>query len=140
MISIFLRLLEYYEGILFLTTNRVGAIDGAFKSRIHMQLYYSWLNEDQMRKIWKSQMRRIKDDPEIKIEFDEVDLLHYATTLFANQAGPTDKGSRWNRLQVRSAFQSAVAIAEYAAKEGKPTKLDVSNFQKVVKASDAFDD
>jgi len=39
MVSVFLRILEYYSGILFLTTNRVGTIDEAFKSRIHVSLY-----------------------------------------------------------------------------------------------------
>lgn len=38
LVSIFLRALEYYSGILFLTTNRVGSIDEAFRSRIHMRL------------------------------------------------------------------------------------------------------
>jgi hypothetical protein len=37
---VFLRVLEYYSGILFLTTNRVGIMDEAFKSRIHVSLYY----------------------------------------------------------------------------------------------------
>lgn len=32
-VSIFLRTLEYYEGILFLTTNRVKNMDPAFQSR-----------------------------------------------------------------------------------------------------------
>jgi SpoVK/Ycf46/Vps4 family AAA+-type ATPase len=39
MVSVFLRVLEFYSGILFLTTNRVGTIDEAFKSRIHISLY-----------------------------------------------------------------------------------------------------
>lgn len=38
--SVFLRSLEYYAGVLFLTTNRVGSIDQAFKSRIHLSVYY----------------------------------------------------------------------------------------------------
>jgi hypothetical protein len=32
--------MEYYTGILFLTTNRSGDIDEAFRSRIHLSLYY----------------------------------------------------------------------------------------------------
>lgn len=40
LVSVFLRVLEYYNGLLFLTTNRVGTIDEAFKSRIHISLYY----------------------------------------------------------------------------------------------------
>lgn len=41
---VFLRTLEYYAGILFLTTNRVALFDDAFKSRIHMSLYYPALD------------------------------------------------------------------------------------------------
>jgi SpoVK/Ycf46/Vps4 family AAA+-type ATPase len=38
-VSVFLRMLEYYKGLLFLTTNRVGASDEAFKSRVHISLF-----------------------------------------------------------------------------------------------------
>jgi len=37
MVGIFIRLLEYYQGILFLTTNRSGGLDQAFASRISVQ-------------------------------------------------------------------------------------------------------
>src|SRR5262249_30610823 len=40
LVSIFLRLLEYFQGILFLTTNRVDTFDEAFQSRIHLPLRY----------------------------------------------------------------------------------------------------
>ncbi len=36
----FLRLIEYYKGILFLTTNRAGNFDEAFKNRIHVIIEY----------------------------------------------------------------------------------------------------
>ncbi|KAF2636666.1 hypothetical protein P280DRAFT_408864, partial [Massarina eburnea CBS 473.64] len=36
----FLRALEYYRGILFLTTNWAGAMDEAFRLRIHVSLLY----------------------------------------------------------------------------------------------------
>jgi len=51
-VSIFLRTLEYYEGILFMTTNRVNNIDEAFQSRIHVSLEYPGLNDTSRRKIW----------------------------------------------------------------------------------------
>lgn len=38
-LAVFLRVLEYYSGILFLTTNRVGALDEAFRSQAHLSLY-----------------------------------------------------------------------------------------------------
>ena len=43
LVSIFLRLLEYFQGILFLTTNRVTTFDDAFQSRIHIALRVSFL-------------------------------------------------------------------------------------------------
>lgn len=39
-VSIFLRVLEYYEGILFMTTNRINDSDVAVHSRIHVSLEY----------------------------------------------------------------------------------------------------
>jgi ATPase family associated with various cellular activities (AAA) len=34
LVSVFLRVIEYYDGILILTSNRVGTFDEAFKSRV----------------------------------------------------------------------------------------------------------
>jgi SpoVK/Ycf46/Vps4 family AAA+-type ATPase len=42
MVSVFMRALEFYSGILFLTTNRVGTMDEAFKSRVHISLFVSY--------------------------------------------------------------------------------------------------
>lgn len=39
-VGVFLRLLEYYKGILFLTTNRHDIIDGAIKSRLTAHIRY----------------------------------------------------------------------------------------------------
>lgn len=38
MVGVFLRLLEYHQGILFLTTNRVSTFDDAFNSRISVKM------------------------------------------------------------------------------------------------------
>ncbi|KAI0138555.1 P-loop containing nucleoside triphosphate hydrolase protein [Hypoxylon sp. NC0597] len=52
-VATFLRLLEYYRGMLFLTTNRVEAVDSAFKSRIHLTIKYPHLNAAARRQIWE---------------------------------------------------------------------------------------
>ncbi|KAL7953250.1 P-loop containing nucleoside triphosphate hydrolase protein [Trichoderma compactum] len=41
LVSIFLTKLEYYQGILFLTTNRASSLDHAFQSRVDLCLPYS---------------------------------------------------------------------------------------------------
>ncbi|CAG7938054.1 unnamed protein product [Penicillium salamii] len=58
LVSIFLRMLEYYEGILFLTTNRAQNIDPAFESRIHISLNYQELDIASRRHIWSQFLTR----------------------------------------------------------------------------------
>lgn len=95
----FLRALEYYsvsprtrfenalpaanrvQGILFLTTNRVGKIDAAFKSRIHLSLYYQKLNKERTLKIWDNNLRRVKDEfskEKKDILFEKSEILEFA--------------------------------------------------------------
>jgi len=57
LVSIFLRVLEYYEGILFLTTNRADNIDTAFQSRIHISMAYAELTTSARRSIWANFMK-----------------------------------------------------------------------------------
>lgn len=61
LVSVFLRVLEYYEGILILTTNRVGTFDEAFKSRILLSLHYEKLSIGQRRKIWRGFINHLED-------------------------------------------------------------------------------
>jgi len=59
LVSIFLRTLEYYEGILFLTTNRIDNIDAAFQSRIHVSLAYPDLSLESRRHIWQNLTKQL---------------------------------------------------------------------------------
>ncbi|KAI0411236.1 hypothetical protein F5X98DRAFT_380959 [Xylaria grammica] len=52
LVSVFLRLLEYYKGILFLTTNRVATIDTAFESRIDLIIPYDDFDQAARRQVW----------------------------------------------------------------------------------------
>lgn len=79
LVSIFLRLLEYFQGILFLTTNRVETFDDAFQSRIHVALRYNELTFKAKVKIWKMflEMVRVKygeDAPQVLTQ-DEIEWL-----------------------------------------------------------------
>lgn len=58
LVSIFLRVLEYYEGIMFLTTNRVQTFDAAFQSRIHISLEYPELDKPARKAIWRNFLDR----------------------------------------------------------------------------------
>jgi len=58
LVSVFLRELEYYQGIMFLTTNRVKQIDDAIASRIHLPLKYESLGLAARRGIWESFLKK----------------------------------------------------------------------------------
>lgn len=58
LVSIFLRQLEYFEGILILTTNRIGNIDPAFESRIHFSFHYPDLDFAARKQIWATFWKR----------------------------------------------------------------------------------
>ncbi|CAG8580216.1 17953_t:CDS:2 [Funneliformis caledonium] len=60
LVSIFLRLLEYHQGILFLTTNRVNCFDTAFTSRISVALKYNELDADAREQLWRTFLDRVE--------------------------------------------------------------------------------
>lgn len=52
MVGVFLRLLEYHQGVMFLTTNRVRNIDRAFYSRISVALRFDGASRAKREAIW----------------------------------------------------------------------------------------
>jgi hypothetical protein len=70
-VSIFLRTLEYYEGILFLTTNRVKNMDPAFQSRIHISMEYPGLDKMARMQVWTNFLKMIDNE----LSETEMDLL-----------------------------------------------------------------
>lgn len=58
LVSVFLRKLEYYRGVMILTTNRVKDIDDAIQSRISVALHYGSLEFGTRKKIWGSYLKK----------------------------------------------------------------------------------
>jgi hypothetical protein len=54
LVTIFLRKLEYYQGILFLTSNRGIQFDNAILSRIHLIIKYENLTREFRRDLWSN--------------------------------------------------------------------------------------
>jgi len=52
-VGVFLRVLEYYRGVLFLTTNRGTEIDDAIVSRLTASINYEMPNSDDQYRLWK---------------------------------------------------------------------------------------
>lgn len=56
-VGIFLRLMDYYKGLLFMTTNRGDIIDPAFASRITLRLNYPNLDEAARTRVWETMFK-----------------------------------------------------------------------------------
>lgn len=92
MVAIFLRLLEYYTGVLFLTTNRGANLDEAFQSRITLAIHYEDLDEAGLRKIWEG---RLSANNYLVADGDIERLLTYKT----------------NGREVKNAISSGISLA-----------------------------
>ncbi|KAF9873331.1 hypothetical protein CkaCkLH20_09144 [Colletotrichum karsti] len=149
LVSVFLHVMEYYEGILFLTTNKVGSFDEAFKSRMSLALYYPPLTQDQTEKIWRVQMERTEqlskeaapDDNTQHVSFNRLEIEILAKELWNLQQSRPDFKPVWNGRQIRNAFQTAVALAEWHQQENNipgPIHVKREHFEKVALVSNEF--
>lgn len=84
-VGVFLRVLEYFNGLLFLTTNRVGDIDEAIISRCIAMIQYYPPNLDDRRKIWAVMAEQFQ----LAITPETIDSL---AQLFPHASGRDIKG------------------------------------------------
>lgn len=71
LVAVFLTKLEYYQGVCFLTTNRIKSLDHAFQSRIDLFLPYADLTPKARRQVWENFIARAGRD---KFEVTETGL------------------------------------------------------------------
>lgn len=69
--SVFLRKLEYYQGILLLTTNRIDTIDSAFESRIHFCFHYEDLDTTARFRIWNTFLEKVAASKEVSVDISD---------------------------------------------------------------------
>lgn len=123
LVSIFLRLLEYFQGILFLTTNRVETFDDAFQSRIHVALRYGDLTPAAKRSVWKMFIAKVaeKEGDSMVERFGEADF---------------EKLARWhlNGRQIKNAVRTAQALAVNGGE-----RLGMAHLVKVLDVAEAFE-
>ncbi|KKY15305.1 putative aaa family [Diplodia seriata] len=115
-VAIFLRLLEYFRGVLFMTTNRVRAMDPAFQSRIHLNMAYPDLDVSARRAIWESMIAMVDArGEETAIGGDELDGLARCDL---------------NGREIKNLVKSALLLATY---EGVP--LGVGHVETVLRVT-----
>ena len=122
LVSIFLRLLEYFQGILFLTTNRVQTFDPAFQSRIHVALRYGELTTKAKMTVWKTFIEKV-------VAIEGVHVKPFTDDEY-------DRLSRrnLNGRQIKNAVRTAQALA---IDEKKP--LTIEHIIKVLDVAETFE-
>ena len=114
LVSIFLRLLEYYDGILVLTSNRVGTFDAAFTSRIQVSLHYPALSRSSRKRIWG-----------IFVEILEVDRTVDITELQRHLDDLSE--DEMNGRQIRNCITTARSLAAF-----KKERLGYQHLQEAI--------
>ena len=126
LVSVLLRVLEYYDGILILTTNRIRTFDIAVQSRVNFAITYKNLDDKQKRNIFLSFIDQLTDEncqnkEQLRSWLDEED----------NLGAPPFK--RLNGRQIRNVLFSAASIA---SREGGRLKLD--HIKKLLRETQKF--
>ena len=100
MVCVMLRLIEYYPGILFLTTNSgIDDLDPAIVSRLTCALAYQSLDEDGLFDIWKATLGRVAN---VAVQVSDAELRQLSKDFRS-----------MNGRQVKTAVQLATALCSY---------------------------
>jgi SpoVK/Ycf46/Vps4 family AAA+-type ATPase len=136
LVSVFLRKIEYFSGLLFLTTNRIGQIDDAFPSRLHAIINYPPLDDSKRIAIWKAFFKKLslerKGQLVIESKAQEY-VLHHQDI----------RDRKWNGREIRNALQTAIALAEYDVAvepdlQDQKIRVNKDHFQQVMDMSRKF--
>lgn len=115
-----MRVLEYYEGILFLTTNRVECFDRAFKSRIHLTIQYPKLDRNGRQTLWNTFISKTT------LNSGVTDMEGFLDSLASEDL---------NGRQIKNVVRIALAMA---SQEGEP--LGQRHFEVALDAMKCFDE
>lgn len=118
LVSVFLRVLEYFQGILILTSNRVATFDEAFKSRIQLALHYEPLGRTQRKKVWQNFINRLEKVAGSTVDTDD---LH-------------ENVDKLSEVNIRNAMTTARQLAMF-----KKQRMDFEILNYIIGVSQKFD-
>ncbi|KAK5434086.1 hypothetical protein LTR34_003598 [Exophiala xenobiotica] len=123
LVSVFLRCLDHYDGILILTSSRVGTFDEAFKSRVQLSLHYEKVKGPQRRKIWRNFINRVREIDSANVDADEI--LDNIEEL---------SGHPMNGREIRNSITTARQLAQY-----KGQTFGFAHLKHVINVAQRFD-
>ena len=110
-VGVFLRMLEYYKGVLFMTTNKATIIDDAIISRCIAHLKYELPDAEELKRIWKI----LSEQFNVKIADKDIDGIVKSNT---------DKGIHMSGRDVKNTLKLLKKVAD---KKEKPISLEMFN-------------
>ena len=121
---VLLRVLEYYDGIIILTTNRITSLDIAVQSRIHLAIRYEDLDQKQKQNVFRMFLRQLEEnEPKSILNYDRI-------IEFVDEYASRDK---LNGRQIRNVVASALSLARSKAKrENGDPRMTVDHLKKVL--------
>ncbi|CAB9527803.1 AAA family ATPase [Seminavis robusta] len=131
LVCVMLRLLEYYSGCLFLSSNRpASAIDPAIASRITVMLQYPPLDADGRSKVWKNLVELVPAqpvDPETGSVPDRIAKVPRRASKYRMDFSDEDykalsTGYTLNGRQIKNSIVLARALAR---ERGSPLSMEV---------------
>ncbi|KAK6506459.1 hypothetical protein TWF506_011367 [Arthrobotrys conoides] len=128
LVSVFLRVLEYYQGIMFLTTNQIAQFDVAIPSRIHVAIQYQSLKAQQMKDIFVGFIKPL-DDSDLVEDYQEI-MEWLDEDVYS---------IGFDGRQIRNIVTTALGLAraEFKHRKGKG-KLNKNHLKTVINNTRAF--
>lgn len=102
-------MLDDFKGLLFLTTNRVGLIDEALKTRIHFALAFPRLSEHATEVVWRDQIERGKNQYPQSVRIYTKGIKDFVRGQRFRYAG--ERSYPWNARQIQNAFHASLVLA-----------------------------
>lgn len=129
--------MEYFKGLLFLTTNRVGQIDDAFMSRVHVAIGYEQLTLQVRQDIWRGFFKKVAVERAGKL------IIGPNAKKFILE-DPMVQKIELNGRDIRNALQTAITLAEYETLEGLNSEenelviVEEGHFRRVLQMGEKF--
>ncbi|KUL90361.1 hypothetical protein ZTR_02051 [Talaromyces verruculosus] len=120
LVSVLLREVEYFKGVLIMTTNRVVAFDPAILSRIHHAVNFAEPDSNQEERIWKMWLDRLHCQG---LCDDYADLKDWVDDTVSDTRRPHILSGR----EIRNIFIVAQMLAEKEDEDVKITRAQVNS-------------
>ncbi|CAG1985039.1 unnamed protein product [Fusarium graminearum] len=123
LVAVFLKHLEYFSGIVFLTTNRIEAIDEAMFSRLHLSINFGPPNSETRRRIWALNFMKVPaNDTKIREQADRDEAIKELVRY------------KLNGREISNAMNTARTLARF---EG--AQLDMPHIKRVLEVGQTFE-